>query len=282
MDPRAALIDELLAARRDMRVLPGARDRWEEVAHRTLALLFPHFAPAGAGEPCQDAESLGREVDALHEAVIAAVGGLPQQPEEAPAQVATSFVQKLPSLHELLLADAGALLAGDPAAQSLDEVLLAYPGLRAVAYYRVAHALLRMGVSLAPRLITELAHRETGIDIHPGATIGPGLAIDHGTGVVIGETSVVGARVKLYQGVTLGAASVRKELARQKRHPTVGNDVVIYANATILGGDTVIGDGSVIGGNVWLTHSVPAGSIVTLEAPNTAVRGPDIALEYYL
>ena len=127
---------------------------------------------------------------------------------------------------------------------------------------------------LAPRLITEYAHRETGIDIHPAAVVGPAFAIDHGTGVVVGETAVIGARVKLYQGVTLGAASVRKEHANRKRHPTVGDDVVIYANATILGGDTVIGEGSIVGGNVWLTHSVPPRSVVTHDGVTTRIRSP--------
>src|SRR5512143_1325750 len=132
-----------------------------------------------------------------------------------------------------------------------------------MACYRMAHELGRLSVDLLPRLVTEAAHHRTGIDIHPGARIGRAFAIDHGTGIVIGETTVIGDRVRMYQGVTLGALSVRKELARQKRHPTIEDDVVIYANATILGGDTVIGAGSVIGGNVWLTHSVPPGSVVT-------------------
>jgi serine O-acetyltransferase len=282
MDSRSALITRLLASRRDLQVLPGVRDRWEAVARRTLSLLFPHFAGVGGPPPCLDAASLRSEINTLRDEWVQALDALPGTLPQPASAITDRVLDQLPELHDLLLADAKALLAGDPAAETLDEVLLAYPGLHAVAYYRVAHVLHQLREALAPRLVTELAHRETGIDIHPGAVIGPGLAIDHGTGVVIGETSVVGARVKLYQGVTLGAASVRKELAKHKRHPTVGNDVVIYANATILGGDTVIGDGCVIGGNVWLTHSVPAGSLVTLEAPNTSVRAPDVELEYYL
>ena len=180
----------------------------------------------------------------------------------------------LPALQESLALDARATCEADPAARSVDEVLLAYPGFLALACYRIAHALCAEGVVLLPRLIAEFAHRETGIDIHPGARIGRSLAIDHGTGIVIGETTVIGDGVRLYQGVTLGALSVRKDLARQKRHPTIEDDVVIYANATILGGDTVIGAGSVIGGNVWLTHSVPPGSVVThgatVERPRVA------------
>jgi serine O-acetyltransferase len=182
-----------------------------------------------------------------------------------PDTVADAFLEQLPAIHMALLADAEAHFQGDPAARSVDEIIIAYPGFRAVAMYRLAHQLYKSGVPLLPRLITEMGHRETGIDIHPGATIGRAFSIDHGTGVVVGETTVVGDRVKLYQGVTLGAASVRKELANMKRHPTLEDDVVIYANATILGGDTVIGTGSIIGGNVWLTRSVPPRSVVTHE-----------------
>ena len=162
-----------------------------------------------------------------------------------------------------MLLDAQAIYDGDPAAHSIDEVILAYPGFFATAVYRLAHQLQGCEVPLVPRVLTETAHRDTGIDIHPAARIGSSFAIDHGTGIVIGETAVLGARVKLYQGVTLGALSVDKHMARTKRHPTIGDDVVIYANATILGGETVIGDGSRIGGNVWLTRSVPAKSVVT-------------------
>ena len=183
---------------------------------------------------------------------------------------------RLPDLAEALQRDAEATCEADPAARSVDEVILAYPGFLALACHRIAHGLLGRGVTLLPRLIAEYAHRTTGIDIHPGAQIGASCAIDHGTGIVIGETTVIGDRVRLYQGVTLGALSVRKDLARQKRHPTIEDDVVIYANATILGGDTVIGAGSVIGGNVWLTHGVPPGSVVTHGA---TVERPRVAEE---
>ena len=169
----------------------------------------------------------------------------------------------MPDLYDALCADATALYQTDPAAHSVDEVILAYPGFFALACHRVAHALLTTGVELLPRLVSELAHRDTGIDIHPGARIGRSLSIDHGTGVVIGETTVIGDNVRLYQGVTLGALSVRKDLGQVKRHPTIEDDSVVYAGATILGGETVIGKGSIIGGNVWLTHSVPPGSVVT-------------------
>ena len=160
------------------------------------------------------------------------------------------------------MTDAAATCDADPAATSVDEVILAYPGFYALACHRFAHQLRMQGVPLLPRLISESAHRVTGIDIHPGATIGRAIAIDHGTGIVIGETSVIGDRVRLYQGVTLGALSVRKSLASTRRHPTIEDDVVIYANATVLGGDTVVGHDSVVGGNVFLTTSLPPDSIV--------------------
>jgi serine O-acetyltransferase len=160
------------------------------------------------------------------------------------------------------LKDAQAILDFDPAAQSIAEVVVAYPGFYATVVYRLSNQLWKQGVRLLPRLFSEYAHSKTGIDIHPGAAIGESFAIDHGTGIVIGETTVIGDRVKIYQGVTLGALNVSKEAARTKRHPTIKNNVVIYSGATILGGQTIIGEGSIIGGNVWLTNSVPSNSVV--------------------
>ncbi|MEZ5038969.1 MAG: serine acetyltransferase [Saprospiraceae bacterium] len=167
------------------------------------------------------------------------------------------FMQRLPSLRSALLIDADAILAGDPAAENKTEVIRTYPGFFAIAVYRLAHEFHKMNVPLIPRILTEYAHGETGIDIHPGAKIGLGFCIDHGTGVVIGGTCIIGNNVKIYQGVTLGALSVKKELAKTKRHPTIEDNVVLYAGATILGGDTVIGHDSVIGGSVWITHNIP-------------------------
>jgi serine O-acetyltransferase len=181
---------------------------------------------------------------------------------EDPGEIAASFFRSLPEIHRQLMIDATALERGDPAAESVDEVILAYPGFLAIAVHRIAHRFNELGVPILPRVLSEWAHERTGIDIHPGATLGHPVVIDHGTGIVIGETAEIGNNVKLYQGVTLGALSVAKTLASHKRHPTIENDVVIYANATILGGETVIGRGSVIGGNVWITTSVPANSIV--------------------
>ena len=177
-----------------------------------------------------------------------------------------AFNEALPEIRELLLKDIGAALEGDPAATSLDEIVLAYPFVQAIATYRLSHTLYRLGVPILPRIMSERAHSQTGIDIHPGAEIGEGFFIDHGTGVVIGETTRIGMRVTLYQGVTLGALSPldrdKKPKIGQKRHPDVEDDVIIYANATILGGDTVIGEGSVIGGNTWIVDSVPPKSVV--------------------
>ncbi|MFT4203778.1 MAG: serine acetyltransferase [Chitinophagaceae bacterium] len=177
--------------------------------------------------------------------------------ERCPHQaIARRFFEQLPTLYASMLTDADAILDGDPAAKSLKEVIRTYPGFLAIAVYRIAHQLYQSGVPLIPRILTEYAHSITGIDIHPGATIGDYLSIDHGTGVVIGETTIIGKHVKLYQGVTLGALSVEKILADTKRHPTIEDNVIIYSNATILGGETVIGHDTVIGGNVWLTASV--------------------------
>lgn len=169
----------------------------------------------------------------------------------------TLFFEAIPEIFGMLNEDVSALYEGDPAAKSESEVIRTYPGFYAIASYRFAHFLYNRGVQIIPRMITEQAHSRTGIDIHPGAKIGKSFCIDHGTGIVIGETTVIGDHVKVYQGVTLGALSVNKEDAKIKRHPTIEDNVVIYANATILGGDTVVGHDSVIGGNVWITKSVP-------------------------
>jgi len=173
-----------------------------------------------------------------------------------------NYVVKLPEILERLNLDAEAIVSCDPASLSIEEVYMAYPGFYAIAIYRLAHELYRAGFPLVPRLMTEYAHRQTGVDINPGAKIGKSFFIDHATGVVIGETAIIKDNVKIYQGVTLGAMYVAKDLQRIKRHPTIEDNVTIYANATILGGDTVIGANSVIGGNAWLTYSIPPHSTV--------------------
>lgn len=221
-----------------------------------LGLLFPQLSE----ESGATAEEIQASLTLVRRDLRELLG-----PLEAPAraaEVARSFVGALPDLYLQILRDGEAILAGDPAAESFDEVVSAYPGFLAIAIHRIAHQIQRLGVRVLPRLLAEVAHSRTGIDIHPGATIGRALCIDHGTGVVIGETAVIGDEVKLYQGVTLGALSVAKSAAGTKRHPTIGDRVVIYANATVLGGDTVVGHDSVVGGNVWLTNSVPPHSLV--------------------
>lgn len=190
------------------------------------------------------------------------------------AEIAGDFICRIPALEEAMLLDLEAAFVGDPAAKSKSEIICSYPGFLAIFVYRSAHILYEAGVPLIPRIMTEYAHSRTGIDINAGATIGRRFFIDHGTGVVIGETTVIGDNVKIYQGVTLGALSTRlgRKLGGKKRHPTIENDVTIYSGATILGGDTVIGEGSVIGGNVFITESVPKNMRVSMKAPELVYK----------
>jgi serine O-acetyltransferase len=262
----------LLAARVDRRGLPS-RVAVAEALHELRAALFPvHYAPVDL-----TTESLRYHTGALLDAALRTLeeqihraldfAGTDQGSAERAAAMTRSFAARLPAVRALLATDVRAAYEGDPAATSPDEAILCYPGFTAVLYHRVAHELHALGVPLLPRVISEEAHAATGIDIHPGARIGPSFFIDHGTGVVIGETSVIGERVRLYQGVTLGAKSFPLDAAGRPvkgvdRHPIVEDDVVIYAGATILGRVT-IGRGSSIGGNVWLTRSVPPGSRIT-------------------
>ncbi len=183
--------------------------------------------------------------------------------------ITDEFLGRIVKIRKCLAADVQAHFEGDPAATGTDEIIFCYPGLYAISVYRIAHELLTLGAQLIPRMMSSLAHEKVGIDIHPGATIGESFLIDHGTGVVIGETTIIGDRVRLYQGVTLGALSVKQRTHHGvKRHPTIADDVIIYAGATILGGSTAIGKGAVIGGNCWVTSSVPAGETVTLHPKN--------------
>jgi serine O-acetyltransferase len=265
-------LDRLWRARRAHHLPFQLRELAESFGQGVLQFLFPHFAEASRSDPA----AIAAEEQRLRALLAQGLGG------PTANQTVEQFFGALPAIYDALLADVDALYQGDPAARSHDEVILAYPGFFAVALHRIAHALHGLGAELFARLLAEHAHRETGIDIHPAATIGTRFAIDHGTGIVVGETAVLGDRVKLYQGVTLGAASVRKDLSQVKRHPTIGNGVVIYANATILGGDTVVGDDSIIGGNVWLTHSVPPKSIVTHAESHRRQRAGDDLLEFHL
>ena len=219
-----------------------------------LAILFPHF--------CQEGLSTTEEIESrlvlLERDLKELLKPLLRDTKLSVEETSREFLDELPAIHDKLWLDAEAIFKGDPAAESVDEVILAYPGFTAIAVYRFANVFYRMHVPIFPRLLTEYAHQTTGIDIHPGAQIGNSFAIDHGTGIVIGESTIIGDNVKIYQGVTLGALSVDKALAKSKRHPTIEDDTVIYAQAVILGGETVVGRNSVIGGNVWLTESVPA------------------------
>jgi serine O-acetyltransferase len=204
--------------------------------------------------------------------------------EAVAQQKAIELLRRLPDVRNVLELDVQAAYTGDPAAKSFHEIIFCYPGLEAVTVYRIAHELVLLGVPLVPRMMTEHAHSRTGIDIHPGARIGPGFFIDHGTGVVIGETCDIGTNVKLYQGVTLGALSFPRDadgniIRNKKRHPTLQDEVVVYANATILGGNTIIGHHAVIGSNVWLTHSVDPHTSVTLEKPQLRIRVPGAPAE---
>lgn len=200
-----------------------------------------------------------------------------QHCEDAGKEKAYAFIKALPELRAILATDVKAAYDGDPAAGSTDEIIFSYPGILAVLTYRIAHRLYGLDVPILPRIMSEQAHSVTGIDIHPGARIGESFFIDHGTGVVIGQTAVIGNRVKLYQGVTLGALSFKRDETgdldrHSKRHPTLEDDVTVYAGSTILGGDTVIGARSVVGGNVWLTHSIPPDTKVLLNPPELVLK----------
>ena len=240
--------------------------RVEKIVRRGLAVLHPCvYGELGASNAVRELETdLEREIALLMTAADA-------------KRIAANFVAALPEVKRLVETDVVAAYEGDPAATSRMEVVMAYPGLYAVTVHRLAHELYRAGVPIIPRVMSELAHSKTGIDIHPGATIGERFFIDHGTGVVIGETTVIGRNVRLYQGVTLGGLSFDKDekgvlVKGLKRHPNIEDNVVIYANATILGGETVIGHDSEIGGNVWLKDSVPPNSRVYNRPPAPAIK----------
>jgi serine O-acetyltransferase len=237
----------------------------QEFVENLLAILFPHFCK----EMFYTKEEIESRLVLLERDLKRLLIPLLKDTSLSLEDIVKQFMQALPDLHDKLWLDAEAITSGDPAAESVDEVILAYPGFSAIAIYRIAHEFYVMRVPIFSRLITEYAHQMTGIDIHPGAQIGTSFAIDHGTGIVIGESAIIGKDVKMYQGVTLGALSVDKKLAKSKRHPTIEDGVVIYAQAIILGGETIVGHHSVIGGNVWLTTSVPPFSSVYQESKVT-------------
>lgn len=298
------LTDALLASYRTdprgtrigRRYLPS-RDAIISITRNLLALLYPGYQ----GRQDLTADGLrfhvGSLLDTVRQALLDQVAlclsyreEVDGQPHNDPAcrtraaVVVDTFLQGLPNVRRVLVEDVQAAFDGDPAATNLDEIILAYPGLLAISVYRLAHELHLLGVQLMPRIMTEWAHAKTGADIHPGARIGASFFLDHATGAVVGETTDIGANVKLYQGVTLGALSHPKDergrvIRGTKRHPTVEDGVTIYANATVLGGATVLGKGSLVGGSVFLTHSVPAGTRVAIKPPELTLRqGGDGAL----
>lgn len=223
-----------------------------------IAFLFPHFSTK---KFCSTADILAK-LQLLERRLIDLLKLLEKQYSGNMAVAAARFTAAVPEIHDNLWNDARAFYMEDPAAKSIDEIILAYPGFMAIMIYRISHELHIQGIPYIPRILTEYAHSITGIDINPGAVIGSPFVIDHGTGVVIGETCIIGSNVKMYQGVTLGALSVKKSLSHTKRHPTIEDDVVIYSQAVILGGETVIGKKSIIGGNAWVTKSIPPNSVV--------------------
>ncbi len=253
MDPH--FTDTLYRAHRDSPELPSPRliCDWRD---GMIQLLFPALSE----RRYPSRRSFDQDLETYRLKLFTILDTLRTRLPAPAAELEAAFEADLPRIHAMLLADAGAILKGDPAAVNLTEVIRTYPGFYALAVYRLAHCFHRLGVPLVPRILTESAHNITGIDIHPGAVIGERFCIDHGTGLVIGGTAVIGDDVKVYQNVTLGALSVRKDEASSKRHPTIEDNVVIYSGATILGGNTVIGRDSVIGGNTWIVKSVPAGS----------------------
>lgn len=255
MDERAFIQGLAESNRQRLRRFPDKRK-----AEDFIEALFDFVFSDGDAEAVSD-----KGIEARYEALKGSLKDLlleSRHGEEGAGEQVQQFFAALPRIHAALLKDAEAVLQFDPAAQSLEEVIVTYPGFFATAVYRLSHQLWQQRVPLLPRLFSEYAHSKTGIDIHPAAEVGARFSIDHGTGIVIGETAAIGDDVKIYQGVTLGALNVAKEEASRKRHPTIGNGVIIYSGATILGGETVVGEGSIIGGNVWLTYSVPPNSVV--------------------
>jgi serine O-acetyltransferase len=264
-----------------------SRENVIRIINRFMELLFPGYFSRKNLDPTNLRYSIGDSVITLYNRLSEQIRlgirhdcfryGIPCSDCEKRAHDATTRLFALiPDIKRTLADDVRSMFDGDPAARGHDEIIFSYPGLYAISVFRVAHELFLMNIPLLPRIMTEYAHSETGIDIHPGATIGKRFAIDHGTGVVIGETTVIGDNVRIYQGVTLGALSLPPDAGERykgvKRHPTIEDNVIIYSGATILGGNTVIGKGAVIGGNVWLTESVPDNTRVFLEQPKLVFK----------
>ena len=298
-DALPAVVEEMLASCKNgeslshMETVPiPSQESVIELIHQARRILFPGYFSPTMLTPSSIEYYLGQETTSFFEAISRQITSAVQHDcfrlelscancEERGYKTALAFIKTLPAIQRLLNADIKATLEGDPAAKGYDEVIFSYPGLFAISVARLAHELYLLQVPVIPRIMTEYAHSKTGIDIHPGATIGESFFIDHGTGVVIGETTKIGKNVRIYQGVTLGALSLPRDagdLYRDvKRHPTIEDDVIIYANSTILGGDTVIGARSVIGGNIWITASVPPNTKVLLKKPELVYTGKKTA-----
>jgi serine O-acetyltransferase len=277
-DRLPAIIDDLVASSRDPNLLAHVDaeltpsvEKAVEILGRTKRLLFPGYFNDQVMEVTRLFEILSAEIALSIKHDCQRYDMVCTHCQERGQHEAIHFLERLPEIRKILTTDVHAAYQGDPAAKTIDEVVISYPGVLAITIHRIAHQLRHQDIPLLPRMMSEYGHSITGIDIHPGATIGSSFFIDHGTGVVIGETTEIGERVRIYQGVTLGALSLPKEEVEQlryaKRHPTIEDDVTIYAGATILGGETVIGRGSVIGGSVWITSSVPPGTKVFLAPP---------------
>lgn len=264
-----------------------SREDVVKIIHRFMEILFPGYFSRKSLDPTNLKYRIGESLATLYTQLSRQIQlsfkhdcfryNIPcSNCEDGAVNATLELFKAIPEIKEILSDDVRAMAEGDPAAQSFDEIIFSYPGIFAISVYRIAHKLYQLKVPLLPRIMTEYAHSETGIDIHPGASIEKSFAIDHGTGVVIGETTVIGKNVRIYQGVTLGALSLPPDAGEKfkgkKRHPTIEDNVIIYSGTTILGGDTIIGENATIGGNVWLTESVPANTKVFLETPKLVFK----------
>ncbi|MBQ1311497.1 MAG: serine acetyltransferase [Blautia sp.] len=273
--------EDALLQGKDGRNLPN-RSAVIDIVRDLRAVIFPGYFGYDTSASVFPEHYLGYRLNDIYDRLCAQIRIALQffreneEAKEEARRITEVFIRKLPDIQELLLKDVQAGFDGDPAAKSKEEIVFSYPGFMAIYTYRIAHVLYEEKVPFIPRIMTEYAHSNTGIDINPGATIGEYFFIDHGTGVVIGETTTIGNNVKLYQGVTLGALSTRKgqQLSGVKRHPTIGDNVTIYANSTVLGGETVIGENSIITGNTFITESIASNTKVSAKNPELVIKPP--------
>jgi len=259
--------NELLKKHQSRKEFPS-NNSIKDLFEDSMELLFPDFSD----HKLSSLDLINERIESIHNKIERLLSHYSTLCSTVPEEVATEYIASLQSLEAIIHLDVEAIFQGDPAAKSKEEIIRSYPGFYAIAAYRIAHSFHQLGVKVVPRVITELAHHRTGIDIHPAAQIDHSFCIDHGTGVVIGETTIIGHNVKIYQGVTLGALSVDKKDSNKKRHPTIEHHTVVYANATILGGDTTIGHHSTIGGNSWITKSLEPYSTIYYIPANSQVK----------